>query len=61
MSSGHQYPVGPLLKRREDKIGVHPTGTHQADDAHVGRILKTADTCQVGGRIGTPVAASAIS
>ncbi len=25
MSSGHQYPVGPLLKRSEDEIGVHPT------------------------------------
>ena len=55
VSPGHQYTVGPHLKRLGNEVGVHATGAHQADDAHVGRILQPADTGQIGGRIGTPV------
>jgi hypothetical protein len=55
VSSGNQDTVGTHLQSFEDKIGTHTAGTHHPNDAHVGRILKAADACQVSCRIGTPV------
>ena len=56
VSPGHEYAVCTLLKCLEDKIGVDPARTHDPNNPHVGRILKTAHPCQISGRIGAPVA-----
>ena len=55
VSPCHQYAVGALLKCLEDKIGVDPARTHDPDDPHIGRVLKTADARKVSSRICTPV------
>jgi hypothetical protein len=49
VSPCHQYAVCALLKCLEDKIGVDPTRTHDPDDPHIGRVLKTADARKVSG------------
>jgi hypothetical protein len=55
MSTRNQYPVGAQIKGFKNKIRVNPAGTQYPDNPHIGWILKTADTCQVSGGIGTPV------
>jgi hypothetical protein len=55
MSTGNQYAVRTQIKGFENKIGVYPTGTHNPYNRYMGRILKTAHTRQVRGRVGTPI------
>ena len=56
VSPGHQNPISTHLKCLEDEIGIDTSGTHHADNPHIGRILKTAHTRQISSRIGAPVA-----
>jgi len=55
VSAGDQDAVGAILESLEDKIGVDPPGTHDADDAQVRRILESAHPGEVGRGIGAPV------
>jgi len=56
VSAGHQDAVGPLLERLEQETVIDPAGTHESDQADIGRILHAGHPCQVSPGISAPVA-----
>ena len=56
MAADHQHAVGALLKGPNDVVGRHRSRAHHPDRAHVGRVLKAADTRQIGAGIAAPLA-----
>jgi len=56
MSAGDQHSVRPGRKGLKQKTVIHPSGAHDADQAHIGWILQPGYPGQIGPGIGTPVA-----
>jgi len=56
MSPGDQNAVRPLFVGFQDKYRIHAPGTHHPYRTDIGGVLKPGNSCQVGTRIGTPVA-----
>jgi len=56
VSPGNPDAVGAVPKGGKDEFGAHSGRAGNADDSDIGRILETADPCQVCRAIATPVA-----
>ena len=59
MTAAHEDAVHPALKGLQDVVRGDGPGTHDPDDADVGRVLQPADPCQVSCGIGSPGAEEA--
>ena len=56
VSAGYQDAVCPLQKSPEQKAVIDPAGTHEPDQADIGRILHAGHPGQVSPGISAPVA-----
>jgi hypothetical protein len=48
--------VSALVQCLGDELRMHHARTHYPDDSHIGRVLHSRRTGQIGGGIGAPVA-----
>jgi hypothetical protein len=56
VSAADKDTVSTLGQRIYYQVGMHHPRAHDPDDAYVGRVLDPGHACQIGARIGTPVA-----
>ena len=56
LSAACKDAVSSFQKTFEDKGGINPAGTHDADGTQVGWILIAGNTCGIGCRVAAPVA-----
>ena len=56
VSAGNQDAVRPFQESLEQKAMIHSAGTHESDQADIGRILYAGHPGQVSSGISAPVA-----
>jgi hypothetical protein len=56
VSAGNQDAVRPFQKRPEQEAVIYPAGTHEPDQANIGRILHAGHPGQIRPGIRAPVA-----
>jgi hypothetical protein len=56
MAASDENAVGAIAQRLEHELRVYTSAAHNPDRPHIGGVVNSSCTCQVGRAVGAPIA-----